>query len=364
MRRLLPALLLPALLAAWVDVSRPIPPLAAAPDLSGVGLVQVDVDPSVAAGAPKDFADIADRVAATFASELAVGGPGPAVQDYRNLGFQAKIEKAEEISLKAVAQKGAMAAAAEASVPYHVRSVAGLPAGVQTPLVTVFKVLEWRTGQEKYGEQGKMRDTAKVSLIASTWTTAGTEVLSQMITVSAGASAIAESGRLDVDVQPEIGATLGFGGAPMGRLAAWYQASDGRKAVTGLNPAPKDRVTLMNRVISTAVGIHAYAFRAHELLAQDWLVNEKGAKEGVKLAKAGDFAGAATAWEAALVAEPDDPQILYDLAIAKLALGKHDEGVALLEKAAALKGGSWAKQKLENLQTDNDAIAAYQRAKP
>ena len=54
----------------------------------------------------------------------------------------------------------------------------------------------------------------------------------------------------------------------------------------------------MELAIGDAVGAHYFALTDHKIMQKDWVLGKKDNKEGMKLAKAGDWQAAHDAWAA------------------------------------------------------------------
>src|SRR5690606_11361645 len=96
---------------------------------------------------------------------------------------------------------------------------------------------------------------------------------------------------------------------------------------------PSDRTGLFNRAVQDAVETYFFPFLPHQLVEK---VPMKGARlnsDGIKLAKAGDFEGAAAVFEKAIAANAEDAWAHYNLGISRWALGRAEEARSSLARA-------------------------------
>src|SRR5690349_10042243 len=117
--------------SSYIDVKRQQPPLyRVQAERPGLGLLHVSVDDDVLARAPNDFSNMTGLIA-KVAKDYADQRGGFTFVNYVDLGFTPKWQRERSFRSN--------------ETSYTLTSLEGVPAGVQTPLVLVVKVLDWRT---------------------------------------------------------------------------------------------------------------------------------------------------------------------------------------------------------------------------
>ncbi len=267
---------------------------------AGTSLLDVSVPDDVIARAPNDFSNMTGLIAKTMRDYVELKGQFVAL-DKSDLGFHAKWERTgnDPNNLAAV----------------RVRSLEGVPAGIQTPLVTVARVVDWRTSLEQKGKDSV--DVAHVELIMSTWTREGTEVLTEHI------DALARSD------SPFL-----FLKAGDHHLVTWFQKSDGHEPFM---KHPANRAELFMNVIREAVGVHYYPYFAHKVAERMVLVDDEPLKPGVQAALRGNFDEALQAWVEVAAKDPKAHGALYNAALMHLIKGDDEGALGLLEQAYKLE---------------------------
>ena len=120
--------------------------------------------------APSDFSNMTGMIAKMMRDYVDQRG-GFSAFDKSDLGFKAKWSHVSSIRPE--------------EAQWRVSPLEGVPAGIQTPLVSVIRVVDWRTYTETEGKSTV--DVAHVQLIMSTWTKEGKEVLTEQVDVLARA---------------------------------------------------------------------------------------------------------------------------------------------------------------------------------
>ncbi len=266
----------------------------------GIGLLDVNVPDDVLARAPNDFSNMTGLIAKSLRDYVDARGNFVAV-DYTHLGFHPKWERA-------------MSGVVNAPV-FKVNSLQGVPAGAQTPLVTVVRVVDWRTTTETVNNQ--VKDVAHVQLIFSTWTKEGQEVSTEM-----------------VDALARAGESMMFLKAGEQALVTWYEKSDGR---TKLQTNPTKRDQLFFQVMHEAVNLHLYPYFAHKVGDRLVLVDDEPYKAGVQAALRGSFDEAEGLFKATFEKDPKAHGGMYNAAMMRLIKGDDAAAAALLQQALAVE---------------------------
>jgi hypothetical protein len=309
MSRLHTALFLTAaplvLLGAALPVQRPVEKLYTVDvDPVAFGLVQVQVDEDVNAKAPSDFANMSGLVAAAADRCVNRAGSGATFKSFTDLGYQVKWTRA---------------ATSTDPVPWVAAPFEGVPNGVDTPLLTAIKVVDWRTYTVKDPTTKLDTNAARVSLVFVTRARGGGEILTQLVTGTTHEGLNGEN----VDTSPTTG--------PM---SDWFLRSDGRKVNELL---PKDRAVLFQRAVEDAVCMHFYPFSPHTIYDGVAVLADKASKPGFELAKAGDYDGAIAAFEKVVAADPTDDGAIYNIGAVWYARGDYDKARTYVERALAIK---------------------------
>ncbi len=286
--------------ATYLDVQRDQKPIyEVIAEKPGVGLLHVEVPDEVLARAPNDFSNMTGLIAKAMRDYTDGRGSFVAV-DYTHLGYHPKWER--------------VTTGSDRLPPFRVTSLEGVPAGAQTPLVTVVRVVDWRTTTETVNSQA--RDVAHVQLIVSTWTREGREVNSEMV------DALARSGEVMLFLK-----------AGSQNLVTWYQKSDGHKTLS-TNPGKRDELFFL--VMHEAVNLHLYPYFSHKVGDRLVLVDDEPYKPGVQAALRGAYDEAEGLWKALADKDPKAHGALYNMAMMKLIRGDDEGAAALLRQASAI----------------------------
>jgi tetratricopeptide (TPR) repeat protein len=283
--------------ATYVDAQREQHPIfSVQSELQGIGLVDVSIPDDVLARAPNDFSNMTGLIAKTMRDYVEARG-GFSAMDYTHLGFKAKWERGY------------------ATEPAKLRSVEGVPAGAQTPLVTAVRVLNWRTYTE--GKDQALVDVAQVRLQFSTWTKDGREVYSEVIEAIARAN--------DFQLHLKAGDQ---------HIVRWFQHSDGRK---GFDHQPKERAELFMNALREAVSVHLYPFFPHKVMERLVLIDDEPLKPGVQAAVRGNWEEAFELWKGVSEKDPKSHGALYNMGLIHLIKGEDEQALAHFERAVAIK---------------------------
>lgn len=303
------ALVLGSGCATYADFKREQAPiLQLAGDGAGVGLLQVEADDEVVAKAPNDFSNMTGLVSKAIKDYFKLQGTQLTFKDYTDLEYQARFTPNRSST----------------RIPYTVTELPGVPAGVQSPLVTVVKVLDWRTFLEK-DQSDKPVDVARVSLLMSTWTRDGQPVRSEVITAQGRAN---QWGGVALDVDPEPG-----------RLMVWFKRSDTDQP-RDLSHAPKDRTKLFLAALKDAVAVHYYPYFPHEVSERHVIADDELLKPGVVEAQTGRLEQALALWEKVAAENPKSHGAVYNCALVHLVRGDDEKAAELLRQAVAIEK-SW-----------------------
>ncbi len=301
MRLLCAVLLLASGCATTIEVTRRQPALievvAPAP---GVGILSVDADDEVMARAPNDFANMTGLVVKAAKDYLRAEAANFVAVDYGELGFTPKWVRSKS---------------SNDPMLYRVDAMECVPAGVQTPLVTVVKVLDWRTYVETVDKIS--RDVARVSLVFSTWTKDGAPVRQELVT----AEAIARVNGVRLTTWPDAG-----------RLLTWFQRSGAYSSAW----LPEDRARLFREALSAAVALHYFPFLPHTLRERYVLMDDGPLEQGVLLAQSGRYAEAKDAWLQVAAADERAHKAFYNAAVMCLVEGDDARADELLTRAVSI----------------------------
>ncbi|MGQ0506683.1 MAG: hypothetical protein ACT4TC_15330 [Myxococcaceae bacterium] len=287
--------------ASYVDVKRQQPVLyRVSAEKPGVGLLHVSVDDEVLAKAPNDFSNMTGLVA-KVAKDYAEQRGGFNVVNYTDLGFTPRWTRQRNWN--------------EKEPSYLLSPLEGVPAGVQTPLVMVAKVLDWRTFSEPVGKN--VRNVAAVKLMISTWTREGKEVTSEVV------DALAREGEMTLHLK-----------AGNHELVRGYQHADGRRAFLH---QPEKRDELFMNALREAVGVHLFPFFPHEIEERQALIDDAALKPGVEAAQAGRWDEAMAQWEGVAKSAPKSHGALYNLAVGHMVRGDDAKAYELFAQAATLE---------------------------
>jgi hypothetical protein len=268
----------------------------------GVGLLDVFVPDDVLARAPNDFSNMTGLIAKVMKEYFEERG-GMASADSTHLGFKAKWERVNAGHLNAP--------------PYKVANLDGVPVGAQTPLVTVARIVDWRTYTESFNNQ--VKDVARVQLILSTWTKEGKEVNTEL-----------------VDAQVSAGNMTLLLKAGDDEMVVLYQESDGR---TRFSHQPTRRDELFMAALRAAVQVHYYPYVPHVVSEKYLLADGDALKPGLHAALGGRYEEARAMWEEVYTADPQAHGALFNAAV-MLSIRGDDEGAAeLLKQARAIRDG-------------------------
>ncbi|MBL9037442.1 MAG: hypothetical protein JNG84_02900 [Archangium sp.] len=251
----------------------------------GTSLLDVSIPDEVLARAPNDFGNIAGLVSKTLRDTIDAQG-GFMAFDKTDLGF------------KGTWDRGAL------------RPVEGVPAGVQTPLVTLVRVVDWRTVVETYGKQ--TRDVARVHLVLSTWTREGKEVSTDDIEVVATAGVNQRSIRTNHE-----------------RVLSWYRTMYDDFSAPTLNT----RAELFMAALRDAMALHCYPFFSHRPVVRYSLMDDEPLKPGVQAALSGNYDEAQALWLAVAEKDPAAHGALYDAAVIHAIKGDDEAAYRLLVRA-------------------------------
>jgi len=266
----------------------------------GIGLLDVSVDDEVLARAPNDFSNMTGLISKVMRDYVDERGGFVAV-DYTMLGFKPRWQRSNDARPNAA--------------PVKVASMDGVPAGVQTPVVTVVKVLDWSTAVEVINKQ--QRDVAHVRLVMSTWTREGREVLTEVC------DALWRSG------EPTL-----FLKAGDKRVAEWFQKSDGHGPFM---PRTERRFDLFMASLREAVGVHLYPFFPHKVHENLVMMDDEPLKPALQAALRGAYDEALAGWTELFQKDPQNHGAMYDAAMMLYVKGDEDGAYLLLKKAYALK---------------------------
>lgn len=292
-------------LGATLQVQRPIEKLWSFDvDPVSIGLVQVKVEEDVNAKAPSDFANMSGLIAGAADRCVNRAGSGATFKSYTDLGFEAKWERAPQST---------------DPVPWIAAPFEGLPNGVDTALVTAIKVLDWRTYTVKDTTTKLDTNAAKVTLVMTTRTRTGKEVLSELTSATVQEGLNGEN----VSTSPS-----------WGHIGDWFLRADGRRVNEML---PADRKFLFERAVEDAVCVHYFPFMPHQLADGLNILGGKEAKPAVEKAKAKDYDGAIAELEKWAAAAPEDDTPLFDIGSIWYVRGDYAKAKEYLERANAIK---------------------------
>ncbi|MFZ5470125.1 MAG: hypothetical protein ACOZIN_11875 [Myxococcota bacterium] len=286
--------------ATYVDVKREQPVLYKVnAEHPGLGVLHVSVEDEVLARAPNDFSNMTGLVVKA-AKDYAEQRGGFQVVDYTSLGFTAPWKRGYDRGNEAV---------------FTLSSLEGVPAGTQTPVVLVVKVLDWRTFVETVDKTSK--DVARVKLQLSTWTREGHQVHSEVV------EALARAGDMQLHLK-----------AGNAQLVHWYQKSDGRGPFFS-QPGKRDQLFL--NALREAVGVHLYPYFPHQVNERLVLIDDAPLKPGVEAAQAGRYDEALQKWEAIYQADPKAHGALYNAGLMHMVKGDDARALELLARAAQVE---------------------------
>lgn len=286
--------------ATYVDVKRTQKPIYQVEDEQpGVGLLNVSADDEVMARAPNDFSNMTGLVSKVAKDYFAAARPEMKFVDYTDLGFQ-PVWKKNHSSDK---------------FPYTLENLAGIPAGAQTPLVTVVKVVDWRTFNETIDK--KTYVTAHVALQFSTWTREGQLVKTELV------DALAREGMMGVSLKSN-------NESPM--MVHWFQKADGQDQMRFLKA---DREKLFWAALQQAVGLHFFPFFEHGIAERHVLIDDEPYKPGVLDAQAGRYEDALAKWTAVYEADPKAHGALYNAGLVHMMKGDDKKALECFTRAVA-----------------------------
>jgi hypothetical protein len=266
----------------------------------------------VLARAPNDFGNMTGLIAKVTRDYVDERGGFMAV-DYTHLGFHPRWERSMDARTNAP--------------PVKVPSMAGVPAGVQTPLVTVARVVDWRTYNETFN--GKTVDVAHVQLVLSTWTREGREVHTEQVDALARAN--------DQFLHLKAGDQ---------HLVVWYQKSDGRGP---FYRQPEKREELFMNALREAVGVHYYPYFPHKVQERLVLADDEPLKPGVQAALRGAWDEALASWSEVAQKDPKAHGALYNMAMVHLVKGDDVKAHELLKQAYEINDKMLYSGMLENI---------------
>jgi len=299
--------------ATYVDVQREQKTIfTVQADRPGVGLLDVSVPDDILARAPNDFGNMTGLIAKVTRDYCDEHGGFNAV-DYTQLGFHPRWERSNDARLNAP--------------PMRVPSMEGVPAGVQTPLVTVARVIDWRTYNETFNN--KTVDVAHVQLVLSTWTREGREVHTEQV------DALARAGDQFLHLK-----------AGDDHLVVWYQKSDGRGP---FYRQPEKRTELFMNALREAIGVHYYPYFPHKVQERLVLADDEPLKAGNQAAMRGAWDEAKAAWKEVADKNPKADGALYNMAMAELVQGNDAQAHALLKQAYEINDKMLYGGMLENI---------------
>jgi hypothetical protein len=341
MKRALPlvVLALPLLVGAMVRVQRPVPALLQFEGVpAAVGLVEVHASESIMQRAPSDFANMTGLVAAAAEKAINRTGSGLTFKDFTGLGYQS-----------ADIQRAAMQGS---PLPYTVNGLPGLPVGVDTPLVTVVEVVEWRIDKVK-SEDGKQTfPAAHVGLVMSTWMrNPVVEVDSRYVRADLVGPGPGSFGKEDLSTAPGFGMGLGMGGRFETLETKWFLMADGRRV---LDHPDDSRDGLFKGAVNDAVGVYFLPYMPHVLGDAVDIRGGKLEKDALDKAKGGDLAGAQAAFEKVAADNPTDEVAPFDAAMCRYALGDVSGAVEWMKKSIAVKSSPLAQGELAQFQHELD----------
>lgn len=315
--RLLPLAALPLLLGASLPIQRPVEKILTVDvDPVSFGLVEVQVDEDVNQKAPSDFANMSGLISSAADRCVNRAGSGATFKNLTDLGYQSKWSRA---------------ATSTEPIPWVASPVEGLPNGVDTALVTSIKVIDWRTFTIKDPDTKLETNAAKVTLVMTTRSKSGADVLTQLTSATVKEGLNGES----VSIAPN-----------WGLITDWATRADGRKVNELLS---KERKVLMERAVEDAVCVHYYPFMPHTIFEGLNLLGGKDAKPGIEKAKAGDYDGAIAEFEKWAAADPSDDTPVFDIGSIWYSRGDTAKAREYLTKANAIKKTGLTTQMLNAL---------------
>ncbi|MGA9520640.1 MAG: hypothetical protein WBV82_04200 [Myxococcaceae bacterium] len=285
--------------ATWIDVQRTQPPiLKIADEQPGIGLLVVHAEDDVMARAPNDFSNMTGLIVRAAKNYFAGARPETKFVDYTDLGFEVKWLHDPD-----------------AAIPWEPEHVSGVPAGVQTPLVTLVKIVDWRTHVVTVEE--KSFDAATISLVFSTWTREGQPVKNEYVEVHA------REGAFSVSLKVVPNDFL---------LVQSYKRADGNRRESLL---AADREKLFWSALNDAVGYHYFPFLQQKVLERFVLIDDEPYKPGVLDAQEGRFDDALAKWTAIYEADPKAHGALYNAGLIHVMKGEDEKALELFTRAIA-----------------------------
>jgi tetratricopeptide (TPR) repeat protein len=280
-----------------VGVLRMHPPLLGAPQPgAAVGIVQVRASDEVLDEAPEELLNITGLVVKAAKDSLRAAGI-PLV-DYSDLGY--------EVAWKRKALGSVTKVSLEALPP--------LPFGVQTPVVTVVDVLEWKVVEQ--AATNLPRYAARITLLMSTWTREGKPLRTEVIRAEAGLRSA-----LQLHSTAASAATV--------------------NRFLGMRRIQSSTITVKEKLFWTAlneaVGLHFRDFLPHQTEDQVMLLHGAFTEPGIEHFRAGRYEEALLSWEKAFTAYPKASSAMYNAAVVYVLWGNHQAARDLLERARAVR---------------------------
>lgn len=301
--------------ATYIDAKRQQPPLfeVTAPT-PGVGILSVDVEDDVMARAPSDFSNMSGLFVKAVKDYFASQNASTPVVNYTDLGYRPKWLRNP----------------AHDPMPFKLDSLPGIPAGVQTPVVSVVKVLDWRTYIETVDK--KSIDKARVSLLISTWTKEGEPIRTEVVTGEAAAKDL----KVMLSNHP-VSYELVFG---------YERSLPDRRGFL-----PEEREKLFPEALQAATGLHYFPFLPQQVSERIVLIDDEPYKEGVLAAQSGRFDEALASWTKVYEADPKAHGALYNAAMMHLLRGDDARAAELLQKAIAIDDKFLYTQRLSSVKS-------------
>ncbi len=282
--------------ATWIDVKRNQPPILKIEDAQpGIGLLLVHAEDEVMARAPNDFSNMSGLIVRAAKNYFVARRPEARFVDYTDLGYQVSWRYDPD-----------------STIPWEPEEVVGIPTGVQTSLVTLVKVVDWRTYIETENE--KSWKAARIALVFSTWTRDGQHVKNEHVVAQAR-----EGGKITLNVYSDH----------LSMTGAWKRA-DGKHRDFYTDT---DREKLFWSVLDEAVGYHYFPFFQQEILERFVLIDDEPYKPGVLDAQAGRFDEALAKWTALYEADPKAHGALYNAGIIHAMKGDDEKALGLFDRA-------------------------------
>jgi hypothetical protein len=308
--------------ATYVDVKRSVPPYIELSGPPGVGLLSIGIDDNVMARLPPEFSNYNGIVFKVVKDYFAGESANMTVIDYTGLGFSPQWIPTTNIIM-------GMPAFADARLP----TLPKVPASVQTPLVTVVRIVDWRVGTDVSQDGKTKKEVAHVALVFSTWTRDGHLVRHEWVSAGATGGSFGASVYANPN-NPELS-------------KEFYRAYP----ETTRTLMTSDHSQLFWTSIKLAVAYHYYAFVPHQLTERFSLDDAEPYKDGVLFMQQGKYDAALDAWRKITLADPNASGAFYNLAVAYLAKGDEQKADEMLTQAVALHDGSRAELLQTSLRT-------------